>query len=159
MSVPTNSTGPAAPAPASFLRPIASIVEWLGYIRSWIVGLSPTGADRYETAWTDIPLNSGYALGGQAPQYKRIGKVYYFRGDIGRTSGNLAAGTIHSLSGVISDLAGIPWRSTVRSAWGPNAGGSVRLFIEAGVIKTYVPADQSVVTYVSLSALSGLAAS
>lgn len=156
MTVPTNSTGPAAPSASSFLRPVASIVEWFGYIRAWIIGLSPSGSDRYETAWTNIPVGAGFTQSGQAPQFKRVGKVYYFRGDIGVSSGSMTAGAAHSLSGVISDLAAVPWRSTVRAGWGPNAGGAVRLFIEAGIIKTYIPAGQTAVNYVSLSGLSGL---
>lgn len=156
MTVPTNSTGPAAPSASSFLRPVASIVEWFGYIRAWIIGLSPSGADRYETAWTDIPIAAGHSNKGQAPQMKRIGKVYYFRGDIGPNSGYFAPGETAALSGVISELGTVPWRSTVRAAWGPASGGPVRIYIEAGVIKAFIPAGQTSVDYISLAGLSGL---
>lgn len=50
MSTPLTSSAPSAPTRSSPLRPVLSFSEWFGYIRTWILGMSPEG----------LPYNSGW---------------------------------------------------------------------------------------------------
>ena len=100
MSTPTTSPAPAAPATSSPLRPISSIVEWLGYVRTWILGLSPAGAEKYDTKWVGITLGSGYTALGVAPAVRRVGKRIEYRGMFrpGPTPGNFPVSTVLTIA-------------------------------------------------------------
>lgn len=130
MTVPTNSPAPQAPSPSSLLRPISSITEWWGYIRTWILGLSPAGATTYETAWTDVQIASGFELSGQKPQVKRIGKVIYYRGGIKPLSGDFTTAALVTVGEVPAEFATSYWQ---RSQSVIGAGGNVGKFATAQV--------------------------
>lgn len=122
MSVPTNSAAPAAPSASSLLRPISSITEWWGYIRSWIIGLSPAGATVHDTQWKDVAIAPGHELSGQKPQVRRIGKVIYFRGGVKPLSGNFTTAALVTVGTAPAEFAPSYWQ---RSQSVISAGGNV----------------------------------
>lgn len=80
MSTPTTSAAPSAPATSSPLRPITSFIEWFGYVRTWILGLSPAGSTVYDTGWQAITPSVG--TGAEGFGVRRIGREVFIRGSI-----------------------------------------------------------------------------
>lgn len=79
MNTPSNSAAPDAPSAASPLRLIASFAEWFINICSWIRGLSPSGADKYDTGEIACSLEPGVIGNLKA---SRIGKLVIIDGRI-----------------------------------------------------------------------------
>lgn len=77
MTTPANSAAPNSPTASSPLRPVASFAEWLGNIASWIRGMSPAGADKYDTGEIACSLAPGVTGTLKA---SRIGKLVIIDG-------------------------------------------------------------------------------
>lgn len=97
MATPIDSTGPTTPTASSPITGASALWTWFKGIGDWIKALSPTGATRYDTGWTDLTLASGFT--GIA-RIRRIGKVAQF--EAAGISGTIAA------SGVTTIIETIP---------------------------------------------------
>lgn len=155
------NASPTVPTESSIAAPSGGFSSWFRNIGDWLNSLSPSGASQYETDWTNITIASGYAIGGSTPQWKRIGKVYYFRGEIKPNpanfpSGNFTVNTSLTLSAAIPGLTNVFPADTVKTGWGPATAGPVRVWLQSAAISLFVPTGQTNVSYVALGALSGI---
>ena len=93
MSTPQDSAAPPAPEPStpSFVGTATTVVRFLKGFRDWILGLSPTGADRYDTGWVNLALINGWSVAsGLTPQVRRVGRQVRIRGRVSGGSGAIA---------------------------------------------------------------------
>lgn len=156
MSTPTTSAAPQSPTGSSLLRPISSITEWWGYIRTWILGLSPAGSTVYETGWEAIEIASGHELSRESPLVKRIGKVIYVRGGIKPVSGSFINTAWVKVGTMPAAFAPSYWqRSQSAITVGGNSGftGTAQVTV-SGEILVRIPAGVTVEN-VELKGISG----
>ena len=141
MSTPDTSAAPAAPSASTLIRGglIASIIEWWNVIRTWILGLSPAGASKYDTKWQAITPNAGLSA-EESLAWRRIGKVVYLRGGVKRASGTYPSLTWEDVFTLPDEARpGNYTRGGAATFPGSNSGSACFDITAAGLVRVALP--------------------